>query len=88
MRETKNTEQQILHFKEAKRIAVEIKSPARSVLGSLNLGRIYIELGKLDSALFHENEAELIARSSGREKYLSAIFFYKGIIRREEMNRN
>src|SRR6187401_2144569 len=44
MRETKNTEQQILHFKEAKRIAVEIKSPARSVLGSLNLGRIYIEL--------------------------------------------
>jgi len=80
MRETKNTEQQILHFKEAKRIAVEIKSPARSVLGSLNLGRIYIELGKLDSALFHENEAEMIARSSGREKYLSAIFFYKGII--------
>ncbi len=80
MRETKNTEQQILNFKEAKRIAVEINSPARSVLGSLNLGRIYLELGKLDSALFHENEAEMIARSSGREKYLSAIFFYKGII--------
>jgi two-component system, NtrC family, sensor kinase len=80
MRETKNTEQQIIHFKEAKRIAVEINSPARSVLGSLNLGRIYLELGKLDSALFHENEAEMIARSSGREKYLSAIFFYKGII--------
>ena len=80
MRETKNIDQQILHFKEAKRIAVEINSPARSVLGSLNLGRIYLELGKLDSALFHENEAEMIARSSGREKYLSAIFFYKGII--------
>src|SRR5688572_10768582 len=71
MRETKNKEQEIIHFGEAKRIAVEINSPARSVLGSLNLGRIYLETGKLDSALFYENEAEEIARKSGREKYLS-----------------
>ena len=84
MRETKNTEQQILHFKEAKRIADEINSPARSVLGSLNLGRIYLELGKLDSAMFHENEAELVARNSGRGKYLSAIYYYKGIINKNK----
>ena len=80
MRETKNMEQQLIHFREAKRIAVEINTPARSVLGSLNLGRIYIELGKLDSALIHENEAEKIARSSNRYKYLSGILYYKGII--------
>ena len=80
MRETKNMEQQLIHFREAKRIAVEINTPARSVLGSLNLGRIYIELGKLDSALIHENEAEKIARSSNRNKYLSGILYYKGII--------
>ena len=80
MRETQNMEQQIVHFKEAKRIAVEINNPARSLLGSLNLGRIYLEAGNLDSALFHENEAEEIARSSGREKYLSGILLYKGSI--------
>jgi signal transduction histidine kinase len=80
MRETKNMEQQLVHFREAKRIAVEINTPARSLLGSLNLGRIYLELGKFDSALIHENEAEQIARSSHRNKYLSGILFYKGVI--------
>ena len=80
MRETQNMEQQLVHFREAKRIAVEINNPARSLLGSLNLGRIYLEAGNLDSALFHENEAEEIARNSGREKYLSGILLYKGTI--------
>ena len=80
MRETKNKQQEIIHFAEAKRIAVEINSPARSVLGSLNLGRIYLETGMLDSALFYENQAEEIARKSGREKYLSGILLYKAMI--------
>jgi two-component system, NtrC family, sensor kinase len=80
MRETRNTEQQLIHFKEAKGIAVDINSPARSLLGSLNLGRIYWEKGKLDSALFYEDEAEQIARNSGREKYLSGILLFKANI--------
>jgi two-component system NtrC family sensor kinase len=80
MRETQNMEQQIIHFREAKRIAVEINNPARSLLGSLNLGRIYIETGKLDSALLYEDEAEEIARKSGREKYLSGILLFKAVI--------
>ena len=80
MRETRNMEQQLFHFREAKRIAVEINSPARSLLGSLNLGRIYLETGKFDSALFYENQAEEIARKSGREKYLSGILLHKGMI--------
>jgi len=80
MRETRNTEQQLIHFREAKRIAVEINSPARSVLGSLNIGRIYLEKGKLDSALYYEDEAEEIARKSGREKYLSGILLFKANI--------
>jgi len=80
MRETRNTEQQLIHFREAKRIAVEINSPARSLLGSLNMGRIYLEKGKLDSALFYEDEAEAIARKSGREKYLSGILLFKATI--------
>ena len=80
MRETRNVEQQLMHFREAKRIAVEINSPARSLLGSLNLGRIYLETGRFDSALFYENQAEEIARKSGRQKYLSGILLYKGMI--------
>jgi len=80
MRETRNTEQQLIHFREAKRIAVEINSPARSLLGSLNIGRIYWEKGELDSALFYEDEAEEIARKSGREKYLSGILLFKANI--------
>ena len=80
MRETMNREQAIIHFKEAKRIAVEINSYARSLLASLNLGRIYMETGKLDSALHHENDAALIIMSSGWEKYLSTILYYTGKI--------
>jgi len=80
MRETRNSEQQLIHFREAKRIAVEINSPARSVLGSLNIGRLYWEKGELDSALFYEDEAEEIARNSGREKYLSGILLFKANI--------
>src|SRR6187399_522551 len=80
MRETRNSEQQLIHLREAKRIAVEINSPARSVLGSLNIGRIYWEKGELDSALFYEDEAEEIARHSGREKYLSGILLFKANI--------
>jgi two-component system, NtrC family, sensor kinase len=80
MRESRNTEQQLIHFREAKKIAVEINSPARSLLGSLNLGRIYWEKGMLDSALFYEDKAEEIARNSGREKYLSGILLFKANI--------
>ena len=80
MRQTQNKEQEIVHFKEAKRIAIEINNSARSLLGSLNLGRIYMQAGKLDSALIYENEAEEIVRSSGIKKYLTSIFFFKGRI--------
>jgi|GEM_PF-726325 len=79
MRETINREQQIIHFKEAKRIAVQINNPARSLLASLNLGRIYLEYNKPDSALLFENEALSIAKTSGGVKYLSTIYYYADI---------
>jgi len=78
MRETMNNEQAIIHFKEAKKIAVEINSYARSLLASLNLGRIYLEKGNLDSALHYENDARDIIESSSWEKYLSTILYYTG----------
>src|SRR6185369_17677973 len=63
MLQTLNKEQEITHFKEAKRIAVEINSSPRSLLASLNLGRIYFLKGDLDSALHFENEAASIAKN-------------------------
>jgi signal transduction histidine kinase len=80
MRETQDTGQQIIHFGEARRIAIEINNPGRMLLGSLNLGRLYLETGDLDSAMQFENEAEEIVRSSGRRKYLSTIYYYKALI--------
>ena len=80
MWQTQNREQEIVHFKEAKRIAVEINNPARSLLGSLNLGRIYMEARRFDSAMLYENEAEEIAKSSGRKKYLTSVFHFKALI--------
>jgi len=77
---TLNIGQEIVHFKEAKRIAVEINSPGRSLLGSLNLGRIYFETLKFDSALLYEKEAEEIANRSGRKKYLTSIYHFLGMI--------
>jgi two-component system NtrC family sensor kinase len=77
---TLNIEQEIVHFKEAKKIAIEINSPGRSLLGSLNLGRIYLETGKFDSAMLYENEAEEISKTSGRKKYLTSVFHFKGLI--------
>jgi signal transduction histidine kinase len=78
MRETWNNDQAVIHFKEAKRIAVQINSNARSLLASLNLGRIYLEKGNFDSALHHQNDAMSIIDSSGWEKYLSTILYYTG----------
>jgi len=78
MRETMNNDQAVIHFKEAKRIAVEINSYARSLLASLNLGRIYLEKGNFDSALYYENDAMSLINSSGWEKYLSTILIYSG----------
>jgi signal transduction histidine kinase len=49
-------------------------------LGSLNIGRIYKNRGNADSAWFFENDAEQIARSSGRKKYLATILYLKGAI--------
>ncbi len=80
MRETLNLDQAVIHFREAKKIAVDINSYARSLLGSLNLGRVYLNKGFLDSAQYHLDEATSIVKSSGWGKYLSTIFYYLGII--------
>jgi two-component system NtrC family sensor kinase len=74
MWQTQNTTQEIVHFKEARRIAKEIGYLIRQQMADMNLGRSYAQIGKLDSALFFEHEAEQLVPKSGFKKYLGQIY--------------
>ena len=86
MRETQNIEQEIVHYKEARRIALEIGHPVRQMLASMNLGRSYTIAGKLDSALLYETEAEQITLKSEYKKYLGQVYSTLGNIYFEKNN--
>ena len=73
MDRTENTEQLIFHFKEAKRIALEINNPVRVMLADMNLGSAYINLNRIDSALIFETSARDMAIKTGQKKYLGYI---------------
>jgi two-component system NtrC family sensor kinase len=87
MYRTQNTEQTIFHFKEAKRIAQEINNPTRVMLADMNLGKVYISLNKIDSALVFENEAKDITLKIGSKKYLGHIFSCFGDIALKQGNK-
>jgi two-component system, NtrC family, sensor kinase len=72
MDRTQNTQQLIYHFKEAKRIAEEIKNPQRIMLADMNLGYAYSSFNT-DSAMMFESEAKAIAIKTGQKKYLGYI---------------
>lgn len=80
MRETQNTEQEIFHYKEARRIASEIGHPVRQMLASMNLGRSYMTINKLDSAMIYEKEAEQLNLKSSFRKYLGQVYLTLGNI--------
>jgi len=81
MWQTQNSEQELIHFKEARRISIEIGHNVRQMLADMNLGRSYqLNLNKLDSALFFEKEAEGLAFQTGFKKYLGQIYNVIGII--------
>jgi signal transduction histidine kinase len=80
MLRTENTEQQIIHFKEAGRIGREINYLPRMILATMNLGQSYLEINNLDSALVYEKEAALIQSQSEFEKYLGHIHMVLGDI--------
>jgi signal transduction histidine kinase len=77
---TQNSEEEIFHFKEAKRIGEAINNKVRMLLANMNLGRAYTNISKLDSALLFEKNAEAISLSSGFLKYLAFIFYQQGVI--------
>jgi two-component system, NtrC family, sensor kinase len=73
MLRTDNREQQIFHFKEAGRIGADIGYLPRVILANMNLGQSYLEMNKLDSALFYEKEAARLQSQSEFEKYFGHI---------------
>jgi signal transduction histidine kinase len=74
---TQNTEQQLLHNRESKKIAEGIKDSARIVSANIGLGRTYLELNMLDSALFYMKEAERVALQYGHRKSSLSIVQYR-----------
>lgn len=75
-----NTEQQIIHSKESRKIAEGINDSTRIVNADISLGRIYIDINMLDSALFFMKDAEKIALQYDQRKSLSIILYRLGDI--------
>ena len=80
MWQTDNKEREIFHFKEALRIGGEINFTIRRILANMNLGRSYLAIDKLDSALIFERQAEKLALDSGIKKYRGQVFQIMGQI--------
>jgi signal transduction histidine kinase len=73
MARTQNNEQRLFHFLQSRRIAKESKNPGRILIGNMNLGSFYSDIGKLDSALIFAREAEQVALQNNERKYLSSV---------------
>jgi signal transduction histidine kinase len=74
MWQTDNQEEATSQFREARRIAFEIKHPIRQSLADMNLARQFSNSNKLDSALLMAGEAEQIALEAGFKKYLGQVY--------------
>ncbi len=84
MRSTHNTEQEIFHFKEARRIASIIKNGQRVMLADMNLGGAYLSVNNIDSALIFLNEAKEMTMRIGPKKYLGFILMDLGDIEQKK----
>ncbi|MDO8994215.1 MAG: hypothetical protein Q7U83_14170, partial [Daejeonella sp.] len=74
MWQTQNQTLDIIHFKKARRISIQIGHTIRQMMADMNLGRSYVNIDKLDSALFFSKEAEKLAFQSNFKKYLGQIY--------------
>jgi two-component system NtrC family sensor kinase len=75
-----NTQLGIAHFHEAKRLAVEIGHTQRIMLADMNLGRIYLSLNMIDSALYFENAALQSTNWDDVKKYYGNVLTILGDI--------
>ncbi len=75
-----NREQQMFHYNEAERIILETNDSSLLPLVYLNIGNVYKQLGKADSALAFELKGEALARQSGATRYLPVGYMHIGDI--------
>ena len=73
MDRTGNTEQQIVHLKQAANLGLEVNRMIRVLLANMNLGQCYLQINKPDSAFLYEKEAERLSIQIDFKKYLGNI---------------
>ena len=76
----RKTDQQIFHFNEAMKISEAIGDSTYLGLANMHLGYLYMPLGKLDSALVMEQNAERLISSGKDKKYLGEVYKNMGQI--------
>ena len=80
MRNTQNSEQEIIYLKESIKTASKVNYLWRIAVSDLNLGMAYLKLNKPDSALIYGNDALQIIRKTSDVKYESTILVLLGNI--------
>jgi two-component system NtrC family sensor kinase len=88
MGEIYKTDQQVIQYKETKKIAEEIGDPVGLGFVNMNLGSVYSRLGKSDSALVMEENAARIFIQTGDKKYLSYVYNLIGGLYLQKQNKN
>jgi two-component system, NtrC family, sensor kinase len=86
MTPTQNSDQQIYHYKQALQMSEFVQDPIRIILANLGLGRTYMDLNRIDSALLFEQQAERISLQSGKTDFLSPILSYSGLLHLKKGN--
>ena len=69
MGNTENPEQEIVELKKGLHIAVQINHPDRQMVGNMNLGKSYLRMNQLDSALYFAKAAQLISENYLAKQY-------------------
>jgi signal transduction histidine kinase len=80
MTPTRNTTQQVFHYREALRLGKQVGNAQRILLANLGLGRTYLDNNWIDSSLIFEKEAARIAQDPILKRFLPAIQSYIGAL--------
>ena len=75
-----NKDEQIFHYKQTEKIAREIKDTNMLGFVNMNMGNVYIKLGKYDTAMVMEQTAEKIFLQTNEKRYLGWVYILIGEI--------
>ena len=75
-----NVDEGIFHYKQTEKIAREINDTIMLAFVNMNMGDVYLEKGKYDTALIMEHTAEKIFSQSADKRYLGLVYLLLGQI--------